>query len=53
MVAKTIDYSHQKQYRQREDQDNENKKQIVRKTAVCILQTTNKWYLTQEDIDVA
>ena len=49
------DYNHQKQYWQHENQQNDNnqKTKMGRKTTVWIFKTTNKQRLTQENMDVA
>ena len=53
-VQRKTDYSDQRQYRQRKQQQNKNN-QITKmgiNTAVCTFQVTNKQNLTREDLDV-
>ena len=53
-ARRRTDYSHQKQYWQYENQQNDNDKKtkMGRKTTSWLFSTSNKQHLTQEKVDV-
>ena len=55
-MQRKTDYCDEGKYRQHKHQQNKNNKKktkMGRKTTVWTLQVTNKWHLTQEDLDMA